>query len=160
MTVEIDLSEVTAEIDLSEVTAELQRLQQRVRDLKPAFKEIGILLSSKAREKTGRGIDAWDNPFAELKATRGRRVGGVPLNDTRQHIYNKITHLATAQQLEVGILENSPIAATHQFGSSKKNIPARPFLPIRESGQVDLPEDWNAAILDVIKAHFQSSSTQ
>lgn len=151
---------MTVEIDLSEVTAELQRLQQRVLNLRPAFNKIGVLLESKVREKTGRGIDAWGNPFKPLKATKGRRVGGVPLNDTRQHIYNKITHLATSQQVEIGILENSPIGATHQFGSSKKNIPARPFLPIRESGRVDLPGDWSTVIIDTIKVHFSSQYTQ
>lgn len=146
-------------LDTTEVNAELDRLIQSARDMRSVFTKMGTMLVGQTQLNLGHGLDAWGNPFAPLKATRGRRIGSVPLNDTRQHIYNRIARKADANSVTIGILENSPIGATHQFGSAKKNIPARPFLPIRPNGTVDLPANWSEAIIETIKAHFSSRYT-
>jgi phage gpG-like protein len=149
---------MTVEIDTSEVTAELNRLSQRAQDMRAVFNKIGVLLVGEAQQTLGRGLDPWGNPLKRLKATRGRRVGGIPLNDTRTHIYSRISKLATADSLKIGLLDDSTsgVGRFHQFGTSR--IPARPFLPIR-NGQVDLPTSWSETIIDSVREHFRSRYT-
>ena len=150
---------MTVEIDTSEVTAELNRLSQRAQDMRAVFNKIGVLLVGEAQQTLGRGLDAWGNPLKPLKATRGRRAGGIPLNDTRTHIYSRISRMATADSLKIGLLDDAAngIGRIHQFGT--RHIPPRPFLPIR-NGKVDLPPSWNEIIIDSIQEHFRSQYTQ
>jgi phage gpG-like protein len=144
---------MTVTINTAQVITALNLLQQRTTHLQPVFEQIGAAIQNHITLDLGRGSNPWGTPFVPLKATKGRRVGGVPLNDTRQHIYQKITFHADNTGVDVGMFENVPIGATHQFGSSKKNIPARPFLPII-GGHVEMPNDWNRNVMRIIFDHF------
>lgn len=145
-------------------------------------------LQRRIRMNLGQGKTPWGTPFAPLskltvngrfrmgkRYTKGgattakfyRHMTGnhVPLNDTRQHIYNRINGVVNGRQGFIGIMDsqNAKIGRVHQFGAVIKakrakylaipvgggivlkksvKIPARPFLPIRPSGRVDLPQDW------------------
>jgi phage virion morphogenesis protein len=153
---------MTIHIDASQVNHELQRLQAHLtpNGMQPAYADIGQILRSAIQDKLGEGKTPWGSDFDPLKKPRKRQgsriAGNIPLNDTHQHIYNKITFQADNTGVEVGMFENVKIGETHQFGSSKKNIPARPFLPIM-SNQTVLPSDWNQDILDIINQHLQSN---
>ena len=142
-------------IDTKAVNAELDRIKHTVVGMHTAMERIGNDLVSRIQMHLGHGETPWGQAFAPLKAKRGRRVGGIPLNDTRQHIYNRITYQAGSSSVEIGMLDGStaPIGRVHQFGSSKKNIPPRPFLPIRNDA-VDLPPGWENDIVETIKRHL------
>ena len=147
---------MTVTINTTQVMAALNHLQQNLTDMQPVYREIGNTLAHNITMNLGGGLDFHGMPFAPLKKPRKTDKGfgsGVPLNDTRQHIYNKITFNADGTGVNVGILEESPIGRTHQFGSSKKNIPARPFLPII-GGHVEMPNDWNRNVMRIIFDHF------
>lgn len=151
---------IKIEIDSHEVTAALNKLSQSVSDMRPAFEDIGSALEKNILLGFRDGKDPWGNPWDALKQTRRNnkdpRKSDKPLNDTHQHIYNKITHNADSHGVEIGMNEDSPIGITHQFGSKKNNIPVRPFLPIH-GDQADLPDSWEREILDKI-AHYLDNS--
>ena len=147
---------MTVEINITQVIAALTQLQSRCENMQPAFDSIGQRIAHSIQLNLGVGLDPWGNPFEPLKKLRKTDNGfgkGVPLNDTREHIFNKITFNPSHDGVEIGILEPTLIGMTHQFGSEKKNIPARPFLPI-VGNQVDIPSDWNADIMRIIDENF------
>ena len=103
---------------------------------------------------------------------------GVPLNDTRMHIYQRITYAADTNSVRVGLLdsESAKIGQVHQFGAVIKpvhakmlrftprgfkkpffakqvTIPARPFMPIR-NGVADLPAEWMDQVLETMRKHL------
>jgi phage gpG-like protein len=148
---------MTITIDTTQVLAAINLLQQRTTNLQPAFNQIGETIASHITLDLGVGRNPWGTPFVPLKKPRKRQGGGIagdiPLNDTRKHIYDKITFNADANGVDIGMFENVPIGATHQFGSSGKNIPARPFLPII-GGHVEMPNDWNRNVMRIVFDHF------
>lgn len=148
------------EIDSHEVTAALARLSQSVADMRPAFEGIGAALEQNILLGFRDGQDPWGNPWSALaqirRNNRDPRISDKPLNNTRQHIYNKITHNADSHGVEIGMNEDKPIGITHQFGSTNNNIPARPFLPIH-GDHADLPDSWEREVLDIIARHLEQS---
>ncbi len=142
-----------------------RKLAATLDDLTPAMDGIGQTLADNIRLNLGEGRQYDGQPMVPLKQQRPRqghrRVSDEPLNDTRQHIYNRITHTADAQSVAVGMNEDVNIGALHQFGGMagrgrKTLIPPRPFLPIQD-GQVDLPADWLQEVHDTIAAALKKA---
>lgn len=80
------------------------------------LKDIGAGLVSNIQQSLGRGMTPWGDAMKPLKYRKG-----VPLNDTRQHIYNRITHRLTGQSaVDVGILDSAraKIGRVHQYGAT------------------------------------------
>lgn len=111
--------------------------------------------------------DPWGNPWRPLSEVtvamrRDQGVGGVSiLRDTGQ-LVNSITsharaggtqHGAAGVEIRIGFVDRP--ATIHQFGGRagrgrKVTIPARPMLPIRQDGTVDLPPAWRDDIGAVV----------
>lgn len=132
----------TIEIDDSRLQAVLKKLDTRVRNLKPAFEEIGELLVvsiTKNFEVGGRyskqgdwrgGSNKWQplSP-ATLKRKRG---SGILLESI--NLLNSLNWQADGDGVEVGA--NRIYARIHQFGGKagrgkKVTIPARPYLVVQ-----------------------------
>lgn len=143
----------------SHIAAMPGELAARTQNLQAPLASIGETLASNIQLGIKAGESPWGTPYAPLKkprrSNRNPSISDKPLNDTRQHIYQRITQIASGDGVRVGIMEDADIGLTHQFGSSKKNIPARPFLPIR-TDQVDLPGAWEAEIITILRRHFQA----
>lgn len=158
------------------VRSHLDHARKAIQDMRPMLKDIGAGLVSNIQQSLGRGMTPWGSAMKPLKYRQG-----VPLNDTRQHIYNRITHRLTGSNaVEVGILDSAKakIGQVHQYGATilpkhgkylrfktrdgawhtlrQAVIPARPFLPIR-AGRVDLPDAWRDEILDQIRSHIEKA---
>ncbi len=136
----------------------LQNLERNINNTRGAMQNIGEELVSRITENLGHGLDYRGQAFKPLSDKYQKRVprrrGGIPLNDTRQHIYQNINYkLLGNDGLEVGQLSDQKIGAAHQYGT-RKGIPRRPFMPIDEGGNVDLPQDWDSAIIEAITAHL------
>jgi len=133
----------TIEIDDSRLKTILKKLDKKVRNLKPAFEEIGELLVTsitKNFEVGGRysvpgtwrgGSNKWQplSP-ATLKRKRGNKI----LIETT-NLLNSINWQADIDSVEVG--SNRVYAAIHQFGGKagrgrKVTIPARPYLVVQQ----------------------------
>lgn len=154
------MTAITFTLDDAALKAALNRLNDAIEDMTPAMDAIGAALADNIRLNLGDGLQYDGQPMEPLKQPRRRqgkgRFGDTPLNDTRQHIYNRITHTADAHSVAVGMNEDVNIGALHQFGGQagrerKVTIPARPFLPIK-NGAVDLPPDWQQEVHDTIAA--------
>jgi len=152
------MTAITFTLDDAALKSALGKLSDAIEDMAPVMDSIGQTLQDNIRLNLGRGLQYDGQPMQPLQHPRrrqGRGSGGnVPLNDTRQHIYHKITHQADAHSVAVGMNENVNIGAIHQFGGKagrglKATIPPRPFLPIRDQ-RVDLPNDWRNEIHDEI----------
>jgi phage gpG-like protein len=113
---------MTITVDTAQVIAAINLLQQRANNLQPAFNQIGAAIQNHITLDLGVGRNPWGTPFVPLKKPRKRQgsriAGDVPLNDTHKHIYNKITFHTDANGVEIGMFENVPIGATHQYGAT------------------------------------------
>lgn len=156
---------ITITFDDAAIQRALKQLSGQIADLTPVMDDIGQTLADNIRLNLGEGRQYDGQPMVPLKQQRPRqghrRVSDVPLNDTRQHIYNRITHQADAHSVAVGMNEEVNIGALHQFGGQagrgrKVTIPARPFLPIRD-GAVDLPTAWAEAIQTIIRTALEET---
>lgn len=153
---------LSIQVESQSVISALQNLTRHVNNMQPVYDDIGAMLVGRITENLGRGITPWGDSFQPLSESyikaKPRRAGGIPLNDTRQHIYQKITHHSNNDGVEVGLFDNDAekIGAHHQFGSkpgSRQNIPSRPFLPIINNA-ADLPYSWEQDIVDIISDYL------
>lgn len=137
----------------------LTQLSQRLGNLHEPMSEIGRTLVDNILINLGQGRDyrghAFDPLSEKYMEAVPRRRGGIPLNDTRMHIYQRITYLASEDSVTVGMNEvgDDPIGFTHQFGLPSRGIPMRPFLPIT-SDRVDMPDDWEDEVLRIISSYL------
>jgi len=119
---------INIQVDDRQVLDALQQLQRKMSNLQPAMDDIGQSIVSLIQQHMGRGETSWGEAFEPLKMRTG-----VPLNDTRQHIYNRITHRATANSATIGLFdsESNKIGRVHQFGATivPKNKPLLVFQP-------------------------------
>lgn len=186
------MTAITFSFDDAQLKRALNSLKAAMDDMQPVMEKIGDTLQNEIRLQLGKGETPWGEPFEPLKRPRkSGRYGEIPLNDTRQHIYNRITHVADRDSVSIGMNENEDIGAIHQFGGTTHHaamgwkqpfkinqktgvrrfaklkhanfiqfvshggydvdIPARPFLPIRND-QVDLPPAWAAQVERIVKA--------
>jgi phage gpG-like protein len=145
---------VTVTVDDSRLKAALTKLSRQLDDPGETLDDIGQRLADQIRARLGAGIQYDGVPMKPLKV----RVG-VPLNDTRTHIYKRInSQLIGKTSVAVGLLDGDEnIAKVHQFGSSKKGIPARPYLPIDPAGNVDLPREWADDVLNAIESGLRGA---
>src|SRR5574343_188528 len=110
--------------------------------------KAGDAMVNNIKANLGRGMTPWGDPFVPLKnpgiRRRGRgRLSPVPLNDTRQHIYNRINYKVNFKTGASRFSRKSK-ANFSQWHTAKERvirIPARPFLPIK-NGAVVLPPAW------------------
>ncbi len=132
----------TIEVDDSKLKEILKKLDTRVRNLQPAFEEIGELLVTsivKNFEVGGRysrsgdwrgGSNKWQPlSLVTLEKKRGK---GILLESN--NLLNSINWQADSGGVEVGT--NRIYAAIHQFGGKagrgkKVKIPARPYLVVQ-----------------------------
>ena len=93
----------TVTIDAREVLDLLGQLQGSLTNLRLVMKDVGATLVSAIHQQLGQGVTPWGQPMEPLKTRCG-----VPLNDTGQHIYNRITYrdrpTLLAQTVYVGTL--------------------------------------------------------
>jgi phage gpG-like protein len=89
--------------------------------MEPVYEEIGNYLKESIQLNLGAGHTPWNDPFIPLKNPRKHDKGfglNTPLNDTRQHIFNKLAFKADNSGVEVGIMDGALIGAVHQFGAT------------------------------------------
>lgn len=187
---------------LKELTEQLSLMEEG----QGAMDDAGDLLANLIRTNLRSGRTPWGQPFKPLAQltinTRfrgGKRYKGggsytakfarhmsgshTPLNDTGQHIANRITSARDNKGVIVGLLDNegNKIGRVHQFGAiiraknvkylaihigdgsfrfkKQVKIPARPFMPIL-NGQVILPGGWATELYNSLSAHLRAALTR
>lgn len=161
-------------VEDEKVKARIAELLEASGDVKPAMQAIGRSVSGRIRHTFTAGRSPDGVPWKALKYRRGQ-----PLLDTNR-LRASITANAGADFVDIGT--NTQYAPYHQFGfgpvkahtrrvtkafgrtlkfpvfASVKahdgGVPARPFLPIDQAGNTDLPAAWSRGVLDVLRRHF------
>lgn len=172
---------ITVDVLDREVIARIRQLQQT--SVKPAMKVVGQKLTSKIQLGFRASATPWGAPWAPLKFRQGQ-----PLRDTgrmQRSINWRIGGTDAQPHVDVGTKITAPggasIAAVHQFGATiepvhakllafmaggrvifakKVVIPARPFMPIRPGGEMELPPTWAADVTRALRAHLNRVSGQ
>jgi hypothetical protein len=116
----------TVTVNDAEFLALLETMKSRVTNLRPAMVDIGANLVSLIHDKLGIGMTPWGEAMKPLRYKRkhATKFGeGIPLNDTRMHIYQRITYRADTTSLSVGMLDSATakIGQVHQFGAQAHN---------------------------------------
>lgn len=130
------------EIDDAELKAGLKKLEAKLGDLEPFFKDVGEALLNSTRERfrtlTAPDGEPW-KPLSPAYAARKPRHKAKPLTLSGV-LRGTLVKRADPNSLRVG----TPMiyGATHQFGRGK--IPARPFLGLSESDRADLLDALDA----------------
>ncbi len=130
-------------IDDRELRALLQRLQARLSDLTPVFRDMGEHLLNSTRARFQSQTDPSGLPWAPLSPTyqaRKRKNKGKILT-----LEGRLRGLLNYQVSQDALRVGTPLiyGATHQFGDPRRNIPARPFLGLSAADRNDLLDILN-----------------
>ncbi len=111
-------------------TAALERLQARVRNLRPVFADIGESLLPAHDERFKAQESPEGDPWAPLseryQARKKRNKNRILVLDDL--LGGTLRYQPSAASLVFGT--DRVYGATHQFGRDEANIPARPFLGV------------------------------
>ena len=123
------------DIDDREVLAALSKLERRVGDLRPVFREIGEELKKSTKKRFDTTTDPDGNEWLlnSVLSTLLYKEGDTPLTGETGLLKNNIDYRILDNSLEIG--SDREYAAMQQFGGTKEefphlwgDIPARPFL--------------------------------
>lgn len=159
------------QIDITDLNNFLNGIVEGLNDLSSAMDEIGSMGVSMIQLGFRQGSDPWGNAW-ETSARAGRESGQT-LRDTGQLYRSLLEYLSDQESVTWGT--NKIYGAIHQFGGTivpvnapylhfrigddwvktlEVNIPARPFLPINESREGELPQDWIDGIDRIVRKHL------
>lgn len=150
-------------IDDAEVSRALASLQEHLSDPQPALVEAAQEAAEDARlnfiEQESPWGEGWE-PLSGATLAQRRGESAQALRDTGA-LMNSITGQPSGDGAEFGA--GVLYAATHQFGRegggwNGSDIPARPFLPIRPDGTVDLPEETRDNFLDTLRSYISEGA--
>lgn len=157
------------------------RIKAALDNPEPVMRAIAQLLESEVRQNFETETDPWGTPWLplseatlKLKAKGGIGAVGVKL-DGAQLAGNKILRdsgalaggiVPTHTRRRATVKASGPAtsyAAAQQFGNPENKmpkgqlapLPARPFLPIRPDGTIDLPEPVLEDIRDLLRQHLR-----
>lgn len=126
----------------------LDQLAHAIGDLQQPLTDIGDFAVSEVLAGFDAAADPWGLPWQISQ--RAAEEGGKTLTD-HGHLRDSYTYAVSADGVAVG--SNMIYAAPHQFGWPKKDLPARPQLPIREDA-LALPPHWVDEIDGILSDHL------
>jgi len=147
---------ISASVDVRRVSATVRNLRSFLQDNQDMMQAIGQDVAENVQLCFTDGRSPWGEQWEALKHRQGQ-----PLIDTgRLRASIGITRIAHSS---VSVGTRTRYSPTHQFGArqgaygrTRRNspipwgdVPARPFLPIR-NGQADLPPEWKNQVADTI----------
>lgn len=146
-------------LDDAELLFKLQVLAGAMTHTLPLTKGISnVLVSHTLRNFQAQGRPAWAGLSPKTIANYRRQ--GWRVNSILQKTGNlkgsvKGWYTADTASVGAGSAASEKYAAIHQWGSIKKNIPARPYIPMTKDGNVQ-PECWDT-IEDKIDWFWQNA---
>lgn len=143
-------------ISIEELQGKLEKLSKALENKTPLLRRVANTLQNATEES----FDKQASPFGEkwkpnapktLQKKRGNKIliqSGL--------LSQSFTQKVTGSSAQVGT--NKEYAAIHQFGGKagrgkKVNIPARPFMPIKQNGEIpkDLGDRLEREVVDYLK---------
>ena len=136
--------------NLEEVQQMLAELAERLEDLRPALLEAAQVIQNSTEEAFESGVSPWGKTWTPLASSTLDAKGASALNplSTGKMLYESgrlreslyISVGMDARSVEVGVNAHAkgyPYPAVHQFGTRDAKVPARPFLPMDSSGELE-----------------------
>ena len=111
------------------ITPDLLRRARAAGDRRPLLAAMGQAVKSL-------GIQAFTDPAKRAQAWAPRQDVKTHALLQKSTLLRKSIRVIAVSNDTVIIGSDRPYAATHQLGSTKLNIPARPYLPFYASGQM------------------------
>lgn len=117
---------------LDEATRSLEGVEERLSNMRPVLRvvaeDLKAVTDDSFRESRSPSGTPW-KPLSPATIKKRRQGSSKPLVDTG-NLRNSISARASRKAIRFGT--NTPYAPPHQFGG--EHIPARPYLPVTESG--------------------------
>ena len=145
-------------ISLKEFQKRLDNLAKDFNNPKEILNEIGILTKNKSEES----FEKQSSPFGErwkanATATLIQKRGNKILTQSGL-LRTSLTYKLGNQSVTIGT--NKEYAPIHQFGGKAGRgkrviIPARPFLPINDKGEI--PKDFGESLENEVVEYFKKS---
>ncbi|WP_278347743.1 phage virion morphogenesis protein [Helicobacter pullorum] len=145
-------------ISLKEFQKRLDNLAKDFNNPKEILNEIGILTKNKSEES----FEKQSSPFGErwkvnVPATLIQKRGNKILTQSGL-LRTSLTYKLGNQSVTIGT--NKEYAPIHQFGGKAGRgkrviIPARPFLPINDKGEI--PKDFGESLENEVVEYFKKS---
>lgn len=167
-------NKITKSLDLKAARDRLDELKKTADNFDPALLAAGRKLLTLIQFGFRNSASPYGEPWSPLKVRQGK-----PLQDTnrlRQSINMQLGGDGEGRYLEIGT--NLTQAKIQHYGGTIKPIkgkflrfkgskgfifakevfiPARPYMPIR-NGDIDLPESWEKAVLDVMTQQLERAA--
>lgn len=128
----------------AEISERLQKLQAKLGDLTPVFRDLGESLKISHRERFTRAVapdgTAWPELSPKYRARKKKNKDKLLVLDGW---LRELHYQAAPDALRIGT--DRLYGATHQFGDPDRHIPARPFLGIDDTERqaiLDTLADW------------------
>ena len=141
--------------NLDKVQQKLEQLSKKGQNLKPLMAEVANLLQQTTEESFENQTSPDGTPWADLDPKTKKSKKGKPLYESGR-MQESLSVFSTASSAGAGFNAKAkngfPYPAVHQFGS--EHVPARPFLPIDQDG--DISGDLREGILDLAVEFFES----
>ena len=116
----------------AEISALLQKLQAKLGDLTPVFRDLGEALQVSHRERLTRAVApdgaSWPDLSPKYRARKKKNKDKLLVLDGW---LRELHYQAAPDALRIGTTQL--YGATHQFGDPARNIPARPFLGLDDA---------------------------
>ncbi len=145
------MATVTIDVHDEAVNKLFSRLLKKTSNLRPVFKDIGEVVYNSVienfrNESDPKGI-RWQALAKRTIAARKRKNPGMPIRILHETgaLEGSIHIAATNKKVTIGT-DDRYYATAMQFGYKPKNIPARPYLGVKD-------DDWKK-IRDMIKDYI------
>lgn len=151
-------------VDDRELSAALQKLQAKLGDLTPVFRDLGehLLNSTRARFDSQTGPDGRSWPALSPDYVKHKPKNKDKILTLDGFLRGQMTIQVSPHELRIGTPPQVPYGATHQFGAKKGafgvnkrgnpipwgDIPARPFLGLSDQDRADVMDilsEWLSA---------------
>lgn len=145
-------------ISLKEFQKRLDNLAKDFNNPKEILNEIGILTKNKSEESFEKQSSPFEGRWkANAPATLIQKRGNKILTQSGL-LRTSLTYKLGNQSVTIGT--NKEYAPIHQFGGKagrgkKVIIPARPFLPINDKGEI--PKDFGESLENEVVEYFKKS---
>ena len=154
------MTDATFKLDDAQAQAMFKRLGNAGRNVTHMLDGVVYALTERARLGFKDQQDPWGGAWQPLaastiKARRDNGRGGVSILRDTGALLNSLIGSASGNTGEINIGFSDRPATAHQFGTDR--IPARKMLPIRDGGQVDMPQIWRDEIIDVMTSHVEGA---
>lgn len=154
----------TFRYDDSAAQAMLGRLRAAGQNLRPMLDALVFTLTERVRLSFHDQADPWGMPWVPLSdVTLARRRdegrSGASILRDKGELLASLSGVAHANAADIRLGFADRPATIHLFGGKagrgrKVTIPARPMMPIRPGGRVDMPPVWRDEVLGAMTAHL------